>query len=492
MNIGENLRFPPIKVNKDKLKPHQLIPVEFIRDHQGIIVYHSTGAGKTRTGLVGMFQFDRPIIILGPRSSKKAFQDEFNKLEIPEELIKGRVKSYTYQKIKNIMYDDSEIFRDKCVIVDEAHALRNETPDNIFLNNLLKTSYRIMLMTATPVINYLNDICVLVNLAKGREVLPQDSELFNFLYFDEKKIEIVNEDLLREKLTDVISYYEKIGDPNYPTSNIIIKRVTMDESQIRAYREFVIKLLYDGVNPGDGVDVFQISFDTIKKKKRNAFLTATRQISNSINGSSDTPKIKEIFKTIQENPLPGIVYSNFLGNGLYPLAKLLNKADYKFKLITGATSSDRIVELVNMYNAGQLDLLLLSSAGSESLDLKNTRQVHIVEPHWNEAKINQVIGRSVRYGSHSSLPPSERNVVVYRWISVFPETFYNISADDWLMKISAKKKRIFDHFKDMIISSSIERNMNKKNRGGKRDYYKYQHMYSKLRKQIKVKKLKTL
>ena len=136
-----------------------------------------------------------------------------------------------------------------------------------------------------------------------------------------------------------------------------------------------------------------------------------------------------------------------------------------------------------MYNAGKLDLLLLSSAGSESLDLKNTRQVHVMEPHWNEAKINQVIGRSIRYKSHNSLPETERHVTVFRWVSVFPESFYNVSADEWLMKISAKKKRIFDHFKDMIVDSSIEKAGQK---GGRyyQKYLQYRARYLKLKNHI--------
>lgn len=482
---NNNKRYKPIPVDNKILKPHQIIPVNFIKRNPGIIIYHSTGAGKTRTGLVAMHQFDREIIVLGPRSSKKAFMDELVKLGLEGSLQADnsggpRLKLYTYQKVKNIMYTDTEIFRNKCVIVDEAHNLRNETPDNLFLANLLRTSSKIMLMTATPVINYLNDIAVLINMAKRKEVLPTDRELFNFLYYDEENLEIVNEELLRDKLSGVISYYEKIGDPNYPTSEVVTKRVVMDETQVKEYREYVVKLIYDGVHPGDEVDLFYISFDTIKKRKRNAFLTATRQLSNTVNGSTKSPKIKQIYETIKKNKFPGVVYSNFLGNGLYPLSKLLNKANYKFKLITGSTSSDRIVEIVNMYNAGQLDMLLLSSAGSESLDLKNTRQLHIMEPHWNEAKINQVIGRSIRYMSHASLPQNERHVDIFRWVSVFPEPFYNVSADEWLMKISAKKKRIFDHFKDMIVDSSIERD-NKV--GGYRDRYRrYLERYRALKK----------
>ena len=32
---------------------------------------------------------------------------------------------------------------------------------------------------------------------------------------------------------------------------------------------------------------------------------------------------------------------------------------------------------------------MISSAGTEGLDLKNIRQIHIMEPYWNEIRIKQ-------------------------------------------------------------------------------------------------------
>ena len=117
--------------------------------------------------------------------------------------------------------------------------------------------------------------------------------------------------------------------------------------------------------------------------------------------------------------------------------------------------------IVNNYNQGLYKVLLLSSAGSESLDLKHTRQVHIMELHWNYAKTNQVVGRAVRYQSHSNLPPNERFVDIYYWISIFPSHILNITADQYLMRISDNKIKIFNMFHDVIIESSIEKNYNK-------------------------------
>ena len=136
----------------------------------------------------------------------------------------------------------------------------------------------------------------------------------------------------------------------------------------------------------------------------------------------------------------------------------MEKAGLRYKTITGMTSSDKINIIVNNYNAGLIDILLLSSAGSESLDFKNTRSIHFMEEHWNQAKLDQVGGRAARMDSHSALPPDERRVDIYHWISVFPPQYKNQSADQYLAILSKNKMFLQNQYKDVIIESSIEAN----------------------------------
>ena len=51
--------------------------------------------------------------------------------------------------------------------------------------------------------------------------------------------------------------------------------------------------------------------------------------------------------------------------------------------------------------------------GSEGLDFKNLRQVHIMEPWYNLSLVEQIIGRAVRNCSHKQLPFKERNVEIF-------------------------------------------------------------------------------
>ena len=51
----------------------------------------------------------------------------------------------------------------------------------------------------------------------------------------------------------------------------------------------------------------------------------------------------------------------------------------------------------------RLRVLLVSKTGAEGLDLKYIRQVHILEPYWDQSRINQVIARAVRLNSHQGI-----------------------------------------------------------------------------------------
>jgi hypothetical protein len=67
----------------------------------------------------------------------------------------------------------------------------------------------------------------------------------------------------------------------------------------------------------------------------------------------------------------------------------------------------------------RLCVMMGSSAAAEGISLMNTRNVYIMEPYWNPARIDQVIGRAIRINSHESLPEEDRTVRVQMYMSVF-------------------------------------------------------------------------
>jgi len=73
---------------------------------------------------------------------------------------------------------------------------------------------------------------------------------------------------------------------------------------------------------------------------------------------------------------------------------------------------DRNIRTQNLKNFNTRDnvdgkiikIIMISAAGSEGINLLNIRQVHIMEPYWNEVRIKQLIGRAVRMCSHKQAP----------------------------------------------------------------------------------------
>lgn len=71
-------------------------------------------------------------------------------------------------------------------------------------------------------------------------------------------------------------------------------------------------------------------------------------------------------------------------------------------------------------NLGEIiKVLMITSAGSEGINLRNTRYVHIMEPYWHPVRTEQVIGRARRICSHQSLPKELQTVEVFIYIMTF-------------------------------------------------------------------------
>jgi len=74
----------------------------------------------------------------------------------------------------------------------------------------------------------------------------------------------------------------------------------------------------------------------------------------------------------------------------------------------------------NNNNTGDIiKVLMITSSGSEGINLRNTRFVHIMEPYWHPVRSEQVIGRARRICSHKNLPLALQTVEVFVYLMVF-------------------------------------------------------------------------
>lgn len=68
-----------------------------------------------------------------------------------------------------------------------------------------------------------------------------------------------------------------------------------------------------------------------------------------------------------------------------------------------------------------IKVFMITSSGSEGINLRNTRYVHLMDPYWHPVRSEQVIGRARRICSHKDLPVALQNVEVFVYLMVFTE-----------------------------------------------------------------------
>ena len=468
------------EINKLKLLSHQLKVYEFLKSNKAILLFHKMGSGKTISSLYSAIKFNKPIIIIGPKSSKKSFIDDLNKLSSLSDIQsidKINFEFYTFQKAQNLMQSQFDLLKDKFVIIDEAHHLRSQTTQMMFIINSIPLAYKYILLSGTPIINHPIDLCVLVNIIKNNEILATDKSLFDFYYIDQNNVSEINfqeksdnkqpiitlklVDELKKKLANCISFYEPKDSVNDLKVDIFYKEVPLNNSQLLEYKNYIVRLINPlskrivHVETDIDVESYNINFITLDIKKKNAFLTATRQLSNTVDNDPNSPKILAVIETVLKGPKPSVIYSNFLANGIYPISVKLIEYGISHKIIKGTTSEEKMNSIIDKYNEGEFDVLLISSAASESITLLKTRQIHILEPHFNEAKINQVIGRAIRYKSHDKLPISEKQISIYHWTSIFPSSIHYKTADEYLIWLGKKKQNLINKIINLVKEVSI-------------------------------------
>lgn len=175
-------------------------------------------------------------------------------------------------------------------------------------------------------------------------------------------------------------------------------------------------------------------------------------------------KIKKICEHIAKSIGIVLVYSQYIDGGLIPMALALEEIGFNnmsgslfkpplkgklagvYAMITGDTlnSKEIVNKLTDIKNkdGSQLKVILISKTGSEGIDLKYVRQIHIMEPWYNMSRIEQIIGRGVRNGSHQALPFEHRNVEIYMHSTIIPDTPELELADEYLYRhaeVSAKQ-----------------------------------------------------
>ena len=214
-------------------------------------------------------------------------------------------------------------------------------------------------------------------------------------------------------------------------------------------------------------------------------------------------KIAAICQRILNSTGIVLVYSQYIDGGLVPIALALEEMGFrragkmnslfktpptneidaitnkhkspgekfspsKYAMITGdkTLSPNNISEIKLLtaesnLNGENVRVVLISQAGSEGLDLKFIRQVHILDPWYNMNRIEQIIGRAVRTCSHKDLPFIKRNVELYLHGTILDKEREE-AADLYVYRLSEQKAIRIGEVSRVLKQSSVDCLLNTK------------------------------
>lgn len=257
--------------------------------------------------------------------------------------------------------------------------------------------------------------------------------------------------------------------------------------------------------------------DDIRRVMSEVEKMASTTLSRTSLATTFSPKCAEILDHIETSRGKVLLYSQFRAvEGLGIMRLILNQAGYKEVQVDKKggkwhisnpevlssqytnkryamfdADRDRTKVLLQLYN-GELEALptelqeqlrsaqiggnvwgeflrvfMITQSGAEGISLKNVRKVLIMEPFWNMVRMDQVIGRAVRTGSHQELPPEERTVEVYTFVSTFTEAQLKsnftlkredngLTSDAYIMQIAESKDQIIQSFLDQMKMASVD------------------------------------
>jgi len=103
--------------------------------------------------------------------------------------------------------------------------------------------------------------------------------------------------------------------------------------------------------------------------------------------------------------------------------------------IKGLTDDNKVTGNID---GNKVKVVLISKAGSEGIDFKFIRQIHILEPWYNMNRIEQIIGRGVRSLSHALLPFEKRNVEIFMYGTILGDNKEE-AADVYVYRVAEFK-----------------------------------------------------
>lgn len=446
-----------------KLRDYQQAITNFMTDdptnkehNDTLLVIHGTGCGKTVTGIQVLKNFlkqypKRKVIIACPAKVINHWKNTLNKMNVPPKLLttEKQRKQQKYNKIsilshanyKTALEDGKEnICYKNLVILDEVHNLKKsrdtknkDTKEIIWKGGkgydrtmrCVKKAKKLLLLSATPFMNSLKDFEAYIDYLYKSDVDIPVNDLYSG-----RLIEMTEEEL--EKDLNTISPYlrDKIHYINckefiperFPKYTEQYQTINMTDDFFATYEEVV----------SGTIELF---------KKPEKFYMGYRMAVNSLKDHEDaditTMKVRRTLKIWKKllaeksnnrKECKSVIYTTWLQFGVDEIKNELEKdiqrsnKKIRYGIISGNETKNQVEKNIKDYNADKLDLLIVTKAGGEGIDLKGTRNIFVLEPVWNPASLDQIIGRGIRLDSHAHLPEEQRIVDIHYMLLIRPKS----------------------------------------------------------------------
>jgi superfamily II DNA or RNA helicase len=514
-----------IRASKTPLRVHQARCVRHLFRRDTLLAKHPTGSGKTLLAAavvvcllkanLGMHAY-----IVTPKSLRKNFRDTLiNKYQASAAIVE-RCKFLTHDQFyrRHKTPEQRQELTGHLLIVDEFHNFRNVSGKRSHVILHCGAFFRkILLLTATPAYNRASDMCIaLALLHRTTHLIP--TALFDqtvYAALEEKDARLIA--LIKQLFRCRISIYALEGNTlsKFPRVVKEVVALPMDATFYHQYKAMVNTKQREDLKDFEGGRKF-------KKSNITVFFSGLRRLVNiyeDANPNLQSPKIKWILNKLKGDRAKArvaeagsarqqgarasaaaaaaaaarpaaeeeeeeeeitdpyqqtLIFSSFVGMGNMQMVDLLRNEGFTVGYIHGEVSEAERSEIVQKYNRREIQVLLISRAGGEGLDLVGTEVIIKMEAGWNQAGSDQVDGRGSRYLSHKRMPVHRRKVHVYDLVLDLPGEHERIqdylqpdyvfesvnvsdfSVDRYMFRLSQQKAQTINRFYTLLNGISIE------------------------------------
>ncbi|XP_072888157.1 chromodomain-helicase-DNA-binding protein 5 isoform X1 [Hemitrygon akajei] len=328
-----------------------------------------------------------------------------------------------------------------CLVVDEAHRLKNNQSKYFRVLNSYKIDYK-LLLTGTPLQNNLEELFHLLNFLTPLRFNNLEGFLEEFADISKedqiKKLhDLLGPHMLRRLKTDVFK--------NMPSKTELIVRVELSSMQ-KKYYKFILTKNFEALNSkggGNQVSLLNIMMD-LKKCCNHPYLFPVAAVEAPVlpNGSYDgnslvksSGKLILLQKMLRKLHSQGhrvLIFSQ-MTKMLDLLEDFLEYDGYKYERIDGSITGNQRQEAIDRFNAPgaqQFCFLLSTRAGGLGINLATADTVVIYDSDWNPHNDIQAFSRAHRIGQN-------KKVMIYRFVT-------RASVEERITQV-AKKKMMLTH-----------------------------------------------